>query len=185
MKKPLFNNDEYKNNNSYITKEYKNNKIKEIKTIPESFKDNLLDEKNKDDTPLKKNSFDQCYLSKTVLFNNEDKLIPLQRYYRERNKLKNKNNENDINNNITYIKPYEIINSNEYISKERKTNDNEKKIENNKKDIIQNINNKNKKINNPRKTLNFDLLSLAKLKSDKTLENYTGNGALKKDKNNN
>ena len=59
--------------------------------------------------------------------------------------------------------------------KSKLNNDNEKKIENNKMDIIQNINNKNKKINNPRKTLNFDLLSLAKLKSDKTLENYTGN----------
>ena len=54
-------------------------------------------------------------------------------------------------------------------------NDNEKKIESNKMDIIQNINNQNNQINNQRKTLNFDLLSLAKLKSDKALANYNGN----------
>ena len=54
-------------------------------------------------------------------------------------------------------------------------NDNEKKIENNKMNLIHNINSKNMKINNQRKTINFDLLSLAKLKSDKALANYNGN----------
>ena len=94
---------------------------KEIETIQRTYKDHLYNLKNKNIPIIKKNPSTNLYLSKNNLINNEDKLIPLQRKFRNINK-----NKDNLNNIQVIKKPYEIINSNEYISKERKTNDNEK-----------------------------------------------------------